>query len=74
MKVTAIRPRAWTEDENLILKRLYPDHGAAVVAEVTGRSIASVDKQASRLGVKRNRVMDERQPDLAEVWLRKAWR
>lgn len=44
---------AWTLDQILMLRALFPDHGTHLVAERTGRSRGAVQAMAARLGLKR---------------------
>ncbi len=43
--------RAWTKDEDRLLKRMYPKHGARHTAELLGRSVTSVLHRARRLEI-----------------------
>jgi hypothetical protein len=43
--------RAWTKEEDRLLKRMYPKHGAKHTAEILGRTVTSVLHRARRLEV-----------------------
>jgi hypothetical protein len=45
------KPRLWTDKEKLFLKKYYPTKGSRYVAEVLGKTRASVFTQARKLGV-----------------------
>lgn len=43
----------WKEEEDTILKEFYPSEGAAVAQRLTGRTMASCQLRAYRLGIER---------------------
>jgi hypothetical protein len=49
-KRAGLRPR-WTQEEVLILKRLYRTHSNAQIAEVLGRKVSSIVFKGHRLGL-----------------------
>ncbi len=53
-RVASRKARPWDNNELKILDLMYPDHGAAFVAEKLGRSITAVQQQAHTRKVKRN--------------------
>ena len=48
---TVNRAVRWTPEADAILRKWYPDHGAAKVAELTGRTHRAVTSRAINLGV-----------------------
>jgi len=46
--------RRWSADDDAVLERLYPEHGAEAVAEVLGRSEKAVSLRASARGIRFN--------------------
>ncbi len=51
-KKTPARAVYWTPEHDAILREWYPQHGAAKVAELTGRNVRAVTSRASHLKVK----------------------
>jgi len=49
-KRSGLRPR-WTQEEIMILKRLYRTHSNAQIAEVLGRKVSSVVFKGHRLSL-----------------------
>jgi hypothetical protein len=49
-KRSRIRPR-WTQEEIIILRRLYRTHSNAQIAEVLGRKVSSIVFKGHRLGL-----------------------
>ena len=49
-KNSQIRPR-WTNEEVILLKRLYRTHSNAEIAEIIGRKVSSVVFKGHRLGL-----------------------
>jgi len=50
VKNVQLRPR-WTDEEVVLLKRLYRTHSNAEIAEIIGRKISSVVFKGHRLGL-----------------------
>lgn len=47
-----MRGRPWTEEEQQVIKDMFPDHFASELAQILGRSESSIYQQAKCLGVK----------------------
>lgn len=47
-----MRGRPWTEEEQQVIKDMFPDHFASELVEILGRSESSIYQQAKCLGVK----------------------
>lgn len=44
--------KPWTEQENDVLREMYPDYFASEIAALFGRSVSSIHGQAKKLGLK----------------------
>lgn len=47
-----MRGRPWTEEEQQVIKDMFPDHFASELAQILGRSETGIYQQAKSLGVK----------------------
>jgi DNA-directed RNA polymerase specialized sigma24 family protein len=45
----------WSKSEIALLKKLFPNNSTAEVAERLGRSLDTVKKKASRMGLKKSK-------------------
>lgn len=59
--------RSWTEKDFALLRKEYPLRGPAWVAEKLGRSEVAVRLKASRLGIRRQRVLSPEEQKRYEV-------